>query len=95
MANHPVDLLLTVFGPIMIVQLLGNSAISEHLFTMLFNSHVGTLVHSDSHYFWFLDFHGQHHTDGRNNLNGYTPISDLLVGSYKAPQRYTKAPGWR
>lgn len=93
--NHPVDLFCTVFGPISVIQLYSNAPLQTQLIPLLFIFHVGVLVHSDSHYCWFLDIHGPHHADGRYNLNGYFPFTDLLVGTFKSAERYTKPYGWR
>jgi sterol desaturase/sphingolipid hydroxylase (fatty acid hydroxylase superfamily) len=85
----------TVFGVIAFVQIYSNGFGWQQLIPLVFIAHFGTLVHSDSHFFWFLDIHGLHHSDGRFNLNGYFPVSDVLLGTFKPPQPYTKSYGWR
>jgi len=95
MGNHPIDLFATVFGVIACIDMYSNSDSLDQIRTLLFISLFGTLVHSDSHFIWQLDIHGQHHSDGRYNLNGYFPVTDLLVGTFKHAQPYTKPYGWR
>lgn len=95
LSNHPIDLFVTVFGVVSCINLFSNDSHLDQLAVLFFIAHIGTRVHADSHFFWFLDIHGLHHADGRCNLNGYFPISDLVVGTFKPPRPYDKPFGWR
>ena len=88
LSNHPIDLLVTVFGPpIFVLYIIRRPVEMFEPMLLIFIPVIGTCVHSKC-WIWFLDIHTNHHSDSRCNFNGYIPINDILFNTFKIPVKY-------
>lgn len=94
-SNHPVDFGLTIIGVVAGTQVIANREPYLTCLEYMVIGHIGTLVHADMHWLWFMDFHGMHHADGRCNINSYIPFSDFVLGTFKKATPYPRKVGWR